>query len=237
MYNNKKILAVITARGGSKGIPRKNIKDLGGKPLIAWTIEAVRQSKYLDDCVLSTDDLEIANVAKQYGCRAPFMRPAELATDQAKSIPVVQHTLNWLKENERKDFDYVMILQPTSPFRVAEDIDEAIKKAVETDADSVMSMVKLVDFSAPKLKIIDGDIIKPWAEVEGKQSASRNELKDVYKRNCAVYLTKVSVLMSGDLFGQVSRAIVMPALRSVDINTPDDFDYADWLANNKRITN
>src|SRR3989344_9173826 len=235
MYNNKKILAVITARGGSKGIPRKNIKDLGGKPLIAWTIAAAKQSKYLDDCVLSTDDMEIAEVAKKYGCRVPFMRPAELATDQAKSIPVVQHTLNWLKENEGQDFDFVMILQPTSPFRTSDDIDEAIKKAIDTDADSVMSMMKLVEFSAPKLKILDGDIIKPWQEAEGKQSASRNELKDVYKRNCAIYLTKVPVLMAGDLFGEVSRAIVMSSLSSVDINTPEDFVYAEFLVTNKKI--
>ena len=235
MYNNKKTLAVITARGGSKGIPRKNIKDLGGKPLIVWTIEAVRQSKYLDDCVLSTDDVEIAEVAKKFGCRVPFMRPAELATDQAKSIPVVQHTLNWLKGNEAREFDYCVILQPTSPFRTAEDIDVAIAKAVDTDADSVMSMMKLVDFSEPKLKVLDGDIIKPWQEAEGKQSASRDELKDVYKRNCAIYLTKVPVLMRGDLFGQTSRAIVMPAARSVDINTPEDFNYAEWLVKSKRI--
>ena len=221
---------MITARGGSKGIPRKNIKELGGKPLIAWTIEAVKQSKYLDDCVLSTDDVEIAEIAKKFGCRVPFMRPLELATDQAKSIPVVQHTLTWLKENEDQEFDYIMILQPTSPFRTASDIDESIKKAVDTNADSVMSMMKLVDFSAPKLKVLDGDIIKPWADTEGKQSASRNELKDVYKRNCAIYLTKVPVLMAGDLFGEVSRAIVMPNLRSADINTPEDFDYAEFLA-------
>ncbi len=236
MYNNKKTLAVITARGGSKGIPRKNIKDLGDKPLIAWTIEAAKQSQYLDDCVLSTDDVEIAEVAKKFGCRVPFMRPSELATDQAKTIPVVQHALNWLKENEGQEFDYVMILQPTSPFRTASDIDEAIKKAVDTNADSVMSMMKLVDFSAPKLKVLDGDVIKPWQEVEEKQSASRNELKYVYKRNCAIYLTKVPVLILGDLFGEVSRATVMPTIRSVDINTPEDFDYAEFLVNSKRIT-
>lgn len=235
MYQNKKILAVITARGGSKGIPRKNIKVLGGKPLIAWTIEAAKRSQFLDDCVLSTDDIEIAEVAKKYNCRVPFMRPPELAVDQAKSIPVIQHALNWLKDNEGQEFDYVMILQPTSPFRTARDIDESITKAVDTKADSVMSMVKLVDFSAPKLKVLDGDIIKPLSEAEGKESASRDGLKDVYKRNCAIYLTKVPVLMSGDLFGQVSRAIVMPALRSVDINTLDDFLYAEFLAANKKI--
>ena len=98
-----------------------------------------------------------------------------------------------------------------------------------------MSMMKLVDFSAPKLKVLDGDIIKPWQEAEGKQSASRNELKDVYKRNCAIYLTKVPVLMAGDLFGEVSRAIVMSSLSSVDINTPEDFVYAEFLVTNKKI--
>lgn len=231
MYKDKKILAVITARGGSKGIPKKNIKMLGGKPLIAWTIEAVKNAKYLTDFILSTDDAEIADVAGEFGCSVPFMRPPEFATDSAKSIPVVQHAITWMKENQKKEYDYVMILQPTSPFRTSEDIDGAIEKIVATNSDSVMGMVKLVDFSIPKLKRLEeGDVIKPWLEEEGKESKSRHELADVYKRNCAIYLTRTDLIMAGDLFGAVSRAYVMPPERSVDINTPFDFTVAEAIA-------
>lgn len=227
MYKNKTTLGVITARGGSKGIPKKNIKELGGKPLIAWTIETAKASHFLDYFLVSTDDAEIAEVSRKRDASVPFMRPAELSTDAAKSIPVIQHALNWLRENEGRSFDYVMILQPTSPLRNAEDIDACIEKIVDTDADSVMSMVKLVDFSAPKLKVLDGDIIKPWLSDEGKESKSRHELADLYKRNCAIYLTRTDLIMQGDLFGKVSRAHIMPAPRSVDINTPFDFLVAE----------
>ena len=229
MYKNKTILAVITARGGSKGIPQKNIKELGGKPLIAYTIEAAKNSRYLDYFLVSTDDNKIAEVSRQCGAPVPFMRPAELATDSAKSIPVVQHATNWLKDNEKREFGYLMILQPTSPFRTAEDIDNSIEKIIDTGADSVMGMKKLVDFSIAKLKILDGDRILPLAEDEGKESKARGGLKDIYKRNCAIYLTRMDLIMAGDMFGSDSRAYVMPEERSVDINTPADFEWAEFL--------
>ena len=233
MYKNKKILAVITARGGSKGIPGKNIKPLGGHPLIAWTIKAAAGSKYLDNFLVSTDDEKIAEVSRQYGAPVPFMRPAELATDSAKSIPVVQHAINWFKENKKKEFDCVMLLQPTSPFRKVEDIDKSIEKMIETGADSVMGMKKLVDFSLAKLKILDGDKILPLIEDEGRESKTRSELKDLYKRNCAIYLTRTDLIMQGDLFGKDSRAYLMPEDRSIDINTLTDFELAEFLTEKK----
>jgi N-acylneuraminate cytidylyltransferase/CMP-N,N'-diacetyllegionaminic acid synthase len=229
MYKNKKILGIITARGGSKGIPGKNIKELGGKPLIAYTIEAANKSNYLTRTIVSTDYKEIAEVSKKYGADVPFLRPAELAQDKSTSMEVVQHALNWLKENEGEEYDYLMILQPTSPFRTAEDIDECIKKIVDTGADSVMSMVELVDFSLKKLKRIENDLILPLVEDEGKQSSRRQDLDKLYKRNCAIYLTKTDLIMKGDLFGQVSRPYLMPEERSVDINKPVDFELAEFL--------
>ncbi len=230
MLNKIKVLGVITARGGSKGIPKKNIKNLGGKPLIAWTIEAAAKSKLLDYFIVSTDDQEIAEVAKKFGAPAPFLRPGELAKDSVKSIPVIQHALKWLKENEGRVFDAVMILQPTSPFRAAEDIDASIKLLTETKADSVMSMVELTDFSLPKLKVLDGNKILSLATEEGKESAARDKSQPVYKRNCAIYLTKTALIEKGDLFGADSRAYIMPPERSIDINTPMDFLFAEFLA-------
>jgi len=147
-----KVLGVITARGGSKGVPRKNIRLLGDKPLIAWSIEAAKGSNLLTDFIISTDDEEIERVAKEWGAPVPFRRPADLATDEAKSIPVIQHALQWMKEHEGKEYDAVMILQPTSPFRTAKDIDACMQKMEDTGCDSVMGVLKLTDVSIPKLK-------------------------------------------------------------------------------------
>lgn len=234
MYKGRKILAVITARGGSKDIPKKNIKLLAGKPLIVYTIQAAKDSRYLDDWLVSTDSPEIAKISKRYGAPVPFLRPAELATDSAKSIPVVLHALDWLAANRGQEYDYTLILQPTSPLRTAQDIDQAIKKAVDGKADSVMGMVQLTDISIPKLKKLKGDRILPLADEEGKTSQSRQEPMAVYKRNCAIYLTKVSLLRRNDLFGKKSLAYVMPAERSVDINTPLDFLITETLLKQKQ---
>ncbi|MBU0649365.1 acylneuraminate cytidylyltransferase family protein [Patescibacteria group bacterium] len=233
MYKGKTILGLITARGGSRGIPRKNIKKLGDKPLIVYTIEAGKASQYLDRVVVSTDDQEIADISRQFGADIPFMRPIELAGDKSTSIEVAQHAISWLKEREKQEFDYLMILQPTSPLRTIYDIDESIKKIVETGADSLMGMMELVDFSVKKIKRIDNDLIMPWFTEEGQRSASRQDLKKVYKRNCAIYLTRVDLIMRGDLFGKVSRPHIMSAERSVDINTPFDFELAEFLIRKK----
>ena len=227
MYKEKKILGIITARGGSKGIPRKNIKDLAGKPLIAYTIEATKASKYLTRCIVSTDDQEISEISKQYGADIPFMRPAELAQDQSTSIDVVQHALTKIEQEQGEKYDYLMILQPTSPLRTAEDIDACIQKIIDTDADSVMGVLELIDFSLKKLKKIEDDQILPLVEDEGNQSARRQDLSKIYKRNCAIYLTKTDLIMQGDIFGKISRPHIMSAESSVDINEPIDFQIAE----------
>ncbi|MBI2050302.1 MAG: acylneuraminate cytidylyltransferase family protein [Parcubacteria group bacterium] len=233
MYKDKRIIGIITARGGSTSIPRKNLAELSGKPLIWYTIDAAQKSRLLTRTVVSTDNQEIARVSREYGADIPFMRPVELAQDDTPHLPVVQHALAWLKDNEGQAYDYVMILQPTSPLRTADDIDSAIKKAVETDADSVMSMVALSDFDPVKVKEIDGDVIRPLFGDEGASSALRQNGKKAYKRNCAIYLTKTEHIMNNDLFGTVSRAYSMPSERSVDINEPQDLEFAEFLLSKK----
>lgn len=229
MYKGKKILGVITARGGSKGIPGKNVKELCGKPLIAHTVLATKQSKYLTRTIVSTDYENIAEVAKKYGGDVPFLRPPDLAGDKSTSIAVVQHAISWLKEHNGEEYDYLMILQPTSPMRTATDIDECIKLIVDSGADSVMSMYELIDFSLKKLKRIEDGVILPLLDDEGRTSSMRQDLGKTYKRNCAVYLTKVEHIMKGDLFGPVSRAYIIPEERSMDINKPIDFEFAEFL--------
>jgi len=230
MYKEKKILGVITARGGSKGIPGKNIKSLCGKPLIVYTLEAAQGSKYLTQTIISTDNQDIADVAKKYGGNVPFLRPEELATDGSSSMSVIQHLLQKLKES-RETYDFLMILQPTSPLRTSKDIDECIKLIVDTNADSVMSMVQITDFSAKKNKKIKEGVILPFFEAEGPQSGRRQDENPAYIRNCAIYLTKTQLIENGDLFGKISRAYVMPQERSIDINNPVDFELAEFWVN------
>lgn len=237
MYQGKKILGVITARGGSKGIPRKNIKELCGEPLIAHTIRAAQGSKYLTRCIVSTEDEEIAQVARAHGAEVPFMRPKELAQDVSTSMEVVQHALSWLRNppdgKEGETYDYLMILQPTSPLRTAEDIDTAIEKIVATDADSVISVMELSNFGPRKMHRIEGDTIRPYFDEHeiGKESQRRQDLEPVYRRNgAAIYLTKAELVERGDLFGKVSRPYIMPRERSVDIDEPVDFELAEfWM--------
>ncbi len=232
MYKGKRILGIIPARGGSKGIPRKNVTPLAGRPLIAYTLEAACGSRHLTRCIVSTDSDDIATVAREYGGDVPFMRPSELAGDDSTSIAVVQHALRWLRDHG-EEYDYVMILQPTSPLRTAQDIDACIEKIVDTGADSVMSMVQLSDMAPQKLKRIEEDAIAPLLQEEGKASQQRDASGPVYKRNTAVYLTRTSLIEQGDLFGAVSRPYLMPRERSIDINEPVDLEMAEFFLKRK----
>ena len=144
MINGQSILAIIPARRGSKRLPGKNIKILGDKPLIAWTIEAAKNSQYIDHIIVSTDSDKIAKVAKNWGVAVPFERPSYLSTDEASSEDVIVHTLNWIEENEGILFDYFILLQPTSPLRQTKDIDQALELMEKKNASSVVSVVKAV---------------------------------------------------------------------------------------------
>jgi len=234
MPESHTVLGLITARGGSRGIPRKNIKLMAGKPLIVWTIEAALASKFLTRIVVSTDDEEIASIARDAGADVPFMRPSALAQDDSTSLEVVHHALETLR-TQGETYDAVMILQPTSPLRTAEDIDTAVQKMQKTGADSVMGMVELSDFSAKKVKTIDGDTIAPFFEEEGKTSAARSQGRHAYKRNAAIYLTRTDLLLRHDLFGKDSRAIIMPRERSVDVNDGFDWLIAEALLHQRHV--
>src|SRR3989344_3893142 len=174
-----KFLGVITARGGSKGIPGKNIKPLLGKPLIAYTIEAAQESGVFDRIILSTDDPAIAEVAKKYGCEVPFIRPKELAEDNAQHLPVMRHAIQWLKEHEGYEPDYTMILFPTCPFRQPEHIREAVDIILKTGADSVLGVSRVPGHFNPYRSMdkgVDGKLVLVNGQPVRKRIMRRQDL-------------------------------------------------------------
>lgn len=221
------VLGLIPARGGSKTVVRKNIRLLGGKPLLVYSIEAARSSRWLSKLVVSTEDAEIARVAEAAGCEV-IGRPADLARDETPMLPVIQHTVAQV-ERMGLCVDAVALLQPTVPFRVAEDIDGAIEKLIQTHADSVVSMCRVYDFHPVRMKRIVDDQILPYCEPE-VEGTRRQDLPPAYHRNGAVYVMRRDVVMrQGSIFGKVSRPYVMPPERSLNIDEELDLTVAEAL--------
>jgi len=224
-----KVLGVIPARGGSKGVLRKNIRLLAGKPLISYTIEVAANSR-LFRTVVSTDDMEIAEISKECGGDVPFLRPAELATDRALAIPVIQHALRTVEELEGSDlYDAVMMLQPTTPFRTSEDINNSIELMNRTGADSVISVVDVGSHHPARMKYLEGDRLIDPPFCEEHENQPRQELRPMYLRSGAIYLTRREVLLSGYFKRNDCRALIVPVIRAVNIDTEFDFRYAEWL--------
>jgi len=229
MYKGKRILALIPARGGSKGLPRKNIKPLLGKPLIAWTIEQAKASKYIDKVVVSTDDEEIAEVAKKYGAEVPFLRPKELATDEARGIDVVLHGIGYFKSLYGTDFIFVY-LQPTSPLRRSEDIDNAIEELFSNPKAKAIISVCEVEHHPLWTGVLPED--KCLANFINKEVADKNrqELPKYYRINGAIYLGFADYIENNkSFFGENTYAYVMPVERSIDVDNIVDFKLAELI--------
>lgn len=218
-----KALALIPARGGSKGVPRKNIQILLGKPLIAWTIETALQASSVGRVVVSTDDAEIAEVAKTFGAEVPFMRPAALAQDDTPDFPVLAHAL------ENIAAEVIVWLRPTAPLRTVADIDQAIATLAETGADSVRS-VSTSKAHPYWMKTLDGDILRPFVPDRDERSYPRRQtLPPAYVLNGVVDVTTAKTAKGGTMWGEKIAAYVMPADRAVDIDTETDFTIAESL--------
>lgn len=219
-----KFLFIIPARGGSKGVLRKNIRDLAGKPLIAWTIEEAKKSKFADRIILSSDDEEIIQVAKHYGCEVPFIRPKELAQDDTPGIDPVLHAID-----KCPGYDYVVLLQPTSPLRTAEDIDGCIQFFLDNHADTCVT-VKEVDESPYWMYTKNDEGQLTNLIKQDFLITRRQELPKVYKLNGAVYVAKTERLKQTKSFlSEETVAFVMPKNRSVDIDIEDDFPMCEWI--------
>lgn len=223
MINSKSILAIIPARGGSKGIPRKNIKLLAGKPLIVWTIEEAKKSKYIDRIILSSEDEETINVAKEYGCEVPFVRPKELAQDETAGIEPVIHAINSLSIK----YDYICLLQPTSPLRKVVDIDGCILSCISNNSESCVS-VTIVDKHPYWMYEIDEN--KKLEPLFSNNIIRRQDLHSVYVLNGAVYFCSTKMIIETEkLIEKNTLSYEMSKLNSLDIDDNLDFELAEFL--------
>ncbi|OMD62770.1 MULTISPECIES: acylneuraminate cytidylyltransferase family protein [Paenibacillus] len=226
MIKNKKILAIIPARGGSKGLPRKNIRELAGKPLIAWTIEAGRKSKYIDRLIVSTEDSEIIEVAKEYGAEIPFVRPKHLAEDESLGLDPVFHALG-----ELPGYDIVVLLQPTSPLRLTEDIDACIEQLIVSGGPACVSMTETEILPYWMYTLQDSGLMKPII-TKKEIGIRRQDLPPVYILNGAVYVAEIEWLFRAKSFiTEETSAFIMPNSRSYDIDTEEDFLLCEWKMN------
>lgn len=223
MIAGKKVLAIIPARGGSKGVPRKNVRQAGGKPLIAWTIEAARKSGFIDRIVISTDDNEIAEIAGKYGGEVPFLRPSELAQDSTPGIVPVLHMI----ENIGSPYDLVVLLQPTSPLRTTDDIDGAIDFMVRHNAAACATVVEADKSPYWMYSLNSNGHLVPL--LEGDFSC-RQDTPAVYALNGAVYVAETAWLIEREGFiDKETLAYVMPKDRSIDIDTEMDLTISNLI--------
>ena len=204
MYKKKNILVVIPARGGSKGLPRKNILKLCKKPLIAWTIEAARKSRYVDRAVVSTDDPEIAKISRRHKAEVPFMRPKELARDNSSTIDAMMHAVDHFAERGEK-FDYLALLEPTSPLRSENDIDKGMKKLIDNEdhADSLVSVGKIaLEHPLIAKKIDKKGYVTPFSGRKEPLVTRRQEARDTYFPYGVIYSSKINTLRKFRTFYQ-----------------------------------
>jgi CMP-N,N'-diacetyllegionaminic acid synthase len=223
------VLALITARGGSKGLPGKNVRPVQGRPLIDFTIAAARGAACVDRVVLSTDDDEIARVAEACGCEVPFRRPAALASDTATSMDVVLHALDQLPQH-----DIVVLLQPTSPARESGDIDAAVQRLLEANAPACVSVCAAEESPYWMFSLGHQARLKPLLDTPA--TTRRQDLPPVYVLNGAVYAARTDALKRmGSFLGPETVAHVMPRERSIDIDTLEDFEnFARQLSGGSR---
>jgi len=234
-----KVLGVIPARGGSKTIRRKNLKKLGNKPLIYYAIKNALKSKKLDRTIVSTEDKEIAEVAKKYGAEVPFLRPKKLARDNVSLIPVVIHAMRYLEKREGWKADVIVSLQPTSPFIEAPDIDTAISKLVRTRCDSVVTVCKIIQGHPYWAVRVRGDKLTPLFADGHRKYLQKQDLPPLYRITGGLYVRHRKILENWNghdfALGKDVRAIILDEIKSIDIDSPLDLAVARAVMKTKTI--
>lgn len=228
MYKNHAVVCVIPARGGSKGLPGKNVKMFCEKPLIAHTIEQAQLSKYIDRVIVSTEDEKIAQISLEYGAEVPFMRPMELAGDSVATVDVLLHAIDWLECKEPYSFNILVLLHVTTPLRSIEDIDKSIAFLVEEKADNVFSVTEA--HRNPYFNMVEINKSGYAALVKQGNFTTRQAAPLVYDMNSSIYVWWKNVLKEGKkIFLKKTKAYVMPKERSIDIDDDLDFRIAEFL--------
>jgi len=225
MIRSEDILAIIPARGGSKGVPRKNIRKLGGKPLIAYTIEAALGSSFINDLIVSTDDEEIAKISRKWNVEVPFLRPKKFASDTAKAIEVVKHALLEMEKLNNHEYPVIVYLEPPAPFKTSGDIDACIELFFEKTPSSVVSVNEANQYHPILMKKIEDGQLKPICFDESEGISRQLYKPTAYMRNGAVYVIRKENILNGVFYGEPIIPYIMPNERSICIDS-----MLDWYA-------
>lgn len=228
MIKKLKVLALIPARGGSKGIKNKNITEIGGKPLIAYTIEAAKNSKYVDEVVVTTDSVEIARISKLFGASVPFLRPENLASDTSKTIDAVIHAKEMLKK-QGKEYDILVLLQATSPLRTYEDLDGALERFCYRDMKSLAAVSKVADNPMLIRTIEDDGKLKKLLNVNS--TCRRQDMPTYYKVNGSIYINKMDEISESTSFNDNEISYIIESTHAIDIDSYIDLEIAKYLLN------
>lgn len=225
MYQNKTFMAIVPARAGSKGLPGKNIKELCGKPLIAWSIESGLNSQYIDEVMVTTDGLDIAEIAKQYGASVPFLRPTELATDEAASCDVIEHVVSYYMDCHKKKFDYIVLLEPTSPLRTHQDIDcSIIQLLAHESATAIVGVCKTESQNPAFLISKTSHGFLCGYENTNMKVVRRQDIKDVFFFEGSVYVSETKEFMKKKTFYHGKTiGYEVPRWKSHEVDDIDDF--------------
>ena len=226
-----RILFVVTARGGSKGVPNKNIIDLGGLPLLAYKIIAAQRCGFDHRIIVSTDSEKIAAIATEYGADVPFMRPDYLATDTASSVDVISHALEWVEKNDDRAYDYVCMLEPSSPFLSYKDIDNCFNILLSSDADTLLGM-RETEVAKVFIHTLDdnGGLSLFYEAIKDMKSIRRQDQAPEYTMNGCIYVAKTQYFKDHKLFHSINSVpYIMPGEKSIEIDTMDDYRYAQYL--------
>lgn len=235
MIQGKSVLAIIPARGGSKGLPGKNIKNLCGKPLIAWSIEAGQACPYIDEVMVTSDSEEIAAVARQFGAMVPFLRPSELSNDTATSMDVIAHVLDFYKKKLKRQFDYAVLLEPTSPLREREDVCGAIEKLLANPAATAIVGISKTESQNPAflVKMNESGLLVGYEDQEMKV-LRRQDIGNVYFFEGSIYVSQTDTLLAKRTFyHEQTLGYEFPKWKSLEIDDMDDFVMVEALMRHK----
>jgi CMP-N,N'-diacetyllegionaminic acid synthase len=236
LINKNRIICIIPARKGSKGLKDKNIKKLNGVPLIAWSINIAKKCKFIDEIIVSTDSVKISKIAKKYGAKVPFLRPKKFATDKSSSFSVIKHAIDFYKK-KKVFFDYILLLEPTSPFRSLNDLNKFIIKIFKNKIESMVTVTKVEKNHPLFLYYINKkNILIPYIKNLQRLYIRRQDLKPLFYLEGSIYMSKISILLKHKSFyHKKTQAFQIEKMKSLEIDDIDDFNLAKFYAKKFKI--